>query len=197
MLKIGITGGIGSGKSVVSNLFRILGVPVFEADKAGKEILDDDPEVKGSLRDLFGPGIFNENGFVDRKKLAAIIFSDEKALKEVNSIIHPAVRKYFSAWCDQQKGPYIIHEAAILFESGFYRMMDYNILITADRETRISRVMERDAVSAAEVEKRISKQWDDKIKASLADVVIDNNNELLIPKVLEIDKQLKEYGKIW
>jgi dephospho-CoA kinase len=115
----------------------------------------------------------------------------------VNGIIHPAVRNHFFEWCERQQSPYVIHEAAILFESGFSRFMDYNILVTSDRETRIKRVMERDSIAASEVEKRIEKQWDDKKKASLSDVVIDNDKELLIPKIIEIDKRIKEYGKIW
>lgn len=196
-LKIGITGGIGSGKTVVCRIFKLLGIPVFEADLAAKNILDNDREIKGKLAGLFGGEIFKPDGYVDRRKLAGIIFNDDLSLQKVNAIIHPAVREDFLKWFEAQDAPYVLHEAAILFESGFYKMMDFNILISADKELRIRRVMERDLVSREKALHRMEKQWDDNRKAALADIVINNDNELLIPKVLEIDKRIKEYGKVW
>jgi dephospho-CoA kinase len=196
-LKIGITGGIGSGKTVVCKIFKLLGVPIFVADHVAKELIDTNSEIKRKLIHLFGPGIYKEDGNVDRKKLASLIFNDNLSLEKVNEIIHPVVKEKFLDWVREQDSTYVLHEAAILFESGFYKLMDYNILISADKEIRITRVMERDSVSREKVLSRIEKQWDDDKKAELADTVILNNNELLIPKVLEIHKKLNEYGKVW
>ena len=197
VLKVGITGGIGSGKSLVCKLFKILKVPVFEADLVAKDLLDHNGTIKNELIHLFGREICTAEQTIDRKKLASIIFNDNLALQKVNSIIHPKVKDSFFEWVANQDTPYILHEAAILFESGFYRLMDFNILITADRELRISRVMKRDGVDREEVLKRMRQQWPDEEKERLAQVIIRNENELIIPKVLEIDKKLKDHGKIW
>lgn len=197
VLKVGITGGIGSGKSLVCKLFKILKVPVFEADLVAKDLLDHNGTIKNELIHLFGREICTAEQTIDRKKLASIIFNDNLALQKVNSIIHPKVKDSFFEWVANQDTPYILHEAAILFESGFYRLMDFNILITADRELRISRVMKRDGVDREEVLKRMRQQWTDEEKERLAQVIIRNENELIIPKVLEIDKKLKDHGKIW
>lgn len=197
ILKVGITGGMGSGKSVVCKIFKLLGIPVFEADIIAKELLDNDSQIKTELINLFGETIYIQNQGIDRKKLAFIIFNDNIALHRVNGLVHPSVKEKFNDWVKKQDAPYIIHEAAILFESGFYKLMDYNILISAEKELRVKRVMERNNISAEMVLARIGKQWADDKKAKLADRVILNNNELLIPKILEIDKKLKEHGKIW
>lgn len=197
-LKIGITGGIGSGKTTVSKVFALLGIPVFEADVEAKKLLDTAPEIKTGLTQNFGESIYTANGTVDRKKLAHIIFNDESALKKVNELVHPAVKKSFENWAEQQDAPYVIHEAAILFESGFYRMMDFTLLISASEEQRIARVMERDGATEEEVRQRMSKQLPDAEKQKLASKVLMNDNKsLLIPQIIEIDKNLKEYGKIW
>jgi dephospho-CoA kinase len=197
VLKIGITGGIGSGKTIVCKIFGLLQVPIFVADQVAKELLDTDSEIKEKLIHLFGPDVYKADGNANRKKLASIIFNDDLSLQKANKIIHPVVKEKFLDWVAKQDSPYVLHEAAILFESGFYKLMDYNILISADKEIRIKRVMERDNVSREKVLLRIKKQWDDHKKAELADTVILNNNELLIPKVLDIHKKLKEYGKVW
>jgi len=193
-LKVGITGGIGSGKSTVCRIFKILGIPVFEADPVAREASDKDLRIKEGLIKLFGNTIYTTDGVVNRKKLASIIFNDKVLLKKVNGIIHPVVREKFTEWCLQQNTPYIIHEAAILFESGFYKMMDFNILIIADKEVRINRITSRNNFSRKQVLTRMANQWDDKKKAELADFVIFNSNELLIPQVLEIDEKIKEHG---
>ncbi|MBN2773601.1 MAG: dephospho-CoA kinase [Prolixibacteraceae bacterium] len=195
-IKIGITGGIGSGKSVVCKIFKCLGIPVFEADNVGKFLLDNDKNIRKKITGLFGESVYMPDNSIDRKKLASIIFNDNIALQKVNEIIHPAVRKEFESWILKQNTIYMIHEAAILFESGFYKLMDFNIHISADKNIRIKRVMERNKISEEMVLTRLNKQWDDKKKEKLADAVIYNNNELLIPQVLKIDKQLKENGKI-
>lgn len=197
-LKIGVTGGIGSGKSVICQIFSLLGVPVFEADTWAKKLMNLHPEIKTGLIDWYGPDIYAPNGTINREKLAGIIFSDTTEIQKVNSLIHPVVRQEFLRWAEMQPGPYLIHEAAILFESGFYKIMDYNILISAPEKERIKRVMKRDKVSAAIVKERINKQWTDEKKRPLANVeLVTNDKNLLIPQILKIDKQLKEYGKIW
>ncbi|MFW5823322.1 MAG: dephospho-CoA kinase [Tangfeifania sp.] len=196
---IGITGGIGSGKSTVCTVFKLLKVPVFEADKVAKELLDTHPEIKSGLVHRFGQNICTENGTIDRRKLAEIIFNDESQLKKMNQLVHPAVRNEFKEWvAKHEQYPYVIHEAAILFESGFYRMMDYTILVSAPREQRIKWVMKRDGVSRQQVEERMKNQMPEEEKQKLATRVLKNNNQqLLIPEIIEIDKNIRKYGKIW
>ena len=204
MLKIGITGGIGSGKSTICNFFKLIGIPVFQADVEAKKILNESAIIRGKMTLYFGSDIYLPNQTIDRnkkkkkkkkKKLAQLIFNSPSLLEKVNSIVHPEVRKRFFDWCDQQKTPYIIHEAAILFETGFAQMMDYNILVTAPKQQRTDWVMNRDNSSAKQVEERMSKQWPDEKKEQLADFIIKNNNqELIIPVLLELDQKFRAHG---
>lgn len=196
---IGITGGIGSGKSTICSVFKLLKAPVFEADKIAKELLNTHPEIKSGLVHQFGRNIYTENGTIDRKKLAEIIFNDELQLKKMNKLVHPAVRNEFRKWVDKhEQYPYVIHEAAILFESDFYTMMDYTILVSAPREQRIKWVMERDGVSRQQVEERMKNQMPEEEKQKMSTLVLKNNNhQLLIPRIIEIDKNIRKYGKIW
>lgn len=195
MLKIGITGGIGSGKSTICHFFRLLGVPVFEADPEAKKIMNQSPVIRSKLRMLFGNDIYLANQTIDRKKLAGLIFNSPPLLEEVNSIVHPEVRKHFFDWCDKQNSPYIVHEAAILFESGFYRMMDQTILVTAPLEERIRRVLARENTTEEDIRNRISKQWPDEEKMKLATYILKNNNEeLLLPRLIELDIKFKTHG---
>lgn len=197
-LKIGITGGIGSGKSTVCKVFSWLGIPVFEADTEAKKLMDTDPEIRTGLIHRFGTDIYTRNNSLDRKKLAGIIFNNEIQLQEVNQLVHPAVRAAFLSWSEKQNVPYVVHEAAILFESGFYKMMDFNLLVTAPENERVARVSKRDNVSESQVKERIRKQWPDSEKRKLANLEIKNaDTDLILPVILKIDKQLKEYGKIW
>jgi dephospho-CoA kinase len=198
-LTVGITGGIGSGKTTVCHVFELLGTPVFEADNVAKKLLNTDEIIKSELVHLFGPDIFNPDGTLNRKKLAGIIFNNPIQLTKMNQLVHPAVRKEFSKWTQQNEDfPYIIHEAAILFESGFYRMMDFTILVSAPEEERIKRVMKRERVSKKEVMERIKHQFSDEKKQKMATFVLENDNKhLLIPEIIKIDKNLKTYGKIW
>lgn len=197
-LSVGITGGIGSGKSMVCQIFKLLGVPVFEADLEAKHLINTNTQIKKGLIRLFGEGIYIPDIGVDRKKLASIIFNDEIQLAKINKLVHPLVHEEFNRWLKKQKSKYIIHEAAILFESGFYKTMDYTILISAPEKTRIERVIKRDGIGAEQVKKRIKKQWTDSQKRKLANLEIKNDNKnLIIPQILKIDTQLKEYGKIW
>ena len=195
MLKVGITGGIGSGKSTICNFFSLLGIPVFNADNEAKKIMNESLLVRSKMMMLFGKDIYLPNQDIDRKKLASIIFNSPSLLQKVNSIIHPEVRNYFNEWCNEQESPYIVHEAAILFESGFYKIMDYTILITAPENQRIERIMQRDKSTYEQIKKRISKQWTDEKKIKLADFTINNNNrELIIPTLIELDKKFKHHG---
>ncbi len=198
-LAIGVTGGIGSGKSTVCRMFEILGAPVFEADKVAKQLLDSHEGIKSGLIRLFGKNIYSAEGTVNREKLAGIIFNDDLYLQNMNNLVHPVVREEFISWLKKKETlPYVVLEAAILFEGGFYEMMDFTLLVTAPEEQRIARVMKRDGVTENLVRERMDKQWPDEEKEKLANMVLKNdNNRLLIPEIIKIDKNLKEYGKIW
>ena len=194
-MKVGITGGIGSGKSTVCRMFALLGIPVFEADKVAKELMNTSPEISEKLIRLFGAAVYLPDHTIDRKYLAGIVFNNPSLLAQLNEVVHPVVRKAFFDWCDKQKSPYIIHEAAILFESGFYKMMDKTIVVITREEERISRVMKRDGVTLEMVNERIKNQWNDEQRRKLADFIIGNNeDELIIPQVLEIDKKIRING---
>lgn len=197
-IKVGITGGIGSGKSIICSVFRLLGAPVFEADSTAKKLMDSDNEIIENIIALFGPETYSVNKQLNRKRIAGIIFNDDTQREKLNQIIHPAVRKAFNEWCKNQNNPYVIHEAAILFESGFYKMMDYTVLVTAPEKIRIERVIKRDNITTKEVKERIKKQWPDSEKRKLATIEIANDNKnLIIPKIIKIDENLRLYGKIW
>ncbi len=195
MIKVGVTGGIGSGKSTVCNFFKLIGIPVFEADLEAKKIINHSAIVRSQMIMNFGKDIYLPNHTINRKKLADIIFNSPSSLEKVNSIIHPEVRKNFNEWVDQQNSEYIVHEAAILFESGFYKMMDFMVLVTATTETRVKRVVERDKLTEKSVIARMKLQWDDKEKIKLSNLVLTNDNtELIIPQLIELDKNLRRHG---
>ncbi|HTD99479.1 MAG TPA: dephospho-CoA kinase [Mucilaginibacter sp.] len=191
MLKIGITGNIGGGKTTVSKIFEILGIPVFYADEAAKKVMITDPVLIDALKTAFGAGSYFEDGTLNRKHIASIVFNDEAELAKLNSLVHPAVFRAFDNWVAQIKdAPYVIKEAALLFESTSYKMCDYSIMVTAPLELRIKRVMQRDGLSRAEVESRNAKQFSEEKKIQLADHIIRNDNtELVIPQVLELHQQ--------
>lgn len=170
---IGLTGGIGSGKTTVSEMFRELGVPVYIADEAARRITAQ-PEVQQLIASTFGSEIAEADGTINRKKLAGIVFSDPNRLKMLNDIVHPLVKRDFQKWLSQQKAPFVIREAAILFESGTNIDCDQVITVTAPLELRISRVMERDQTTRAEVMTRMANQWPESQKIALSDYVITN-----------------------
>lgn len=197
-IKVGITGGIGSGKSTVCEVFRLLGVPVFKADKEAKDLMNSDIEVIEQLIRLFGKDIYTSNKTLDRKKLAGIIFNDDIQLNQINQIVHPAVKQDFEKWLKKQDSSYIIHEAAILFESGFYKMMDFTLLITAPEVMRIERVIQRDGIDTNKITERMEKQWPDSEKRKLASFeLVNDNKNLIVPQIIKIDENLRLYGKIW
>lgn len=195
MIKVGITGGIGSGKSTICHFFRVLGIPVFEADIEAKRLINNSDTIRNQLIAEFGSDIYLENKTIDRKKMAGLIFNSPPLLQKVNEIVHPEVRDYFEAWCRAQDSPYVVHEAAIMFESGFYKMMDYTILVTAPEEMRIRRVMNREQCTEESVRARIARQWADEQKMKRASFVLKNDNKtLILPQLFTLDKLFRNHG---
>ncbi|MCD4773715.1 MAG: dephospho-CoA kinase [Bacteroidales bacterium] len=191
MLKIGLTGSIGSGKTTIARIFQSLNVKVYYADIEGKKFLKN-INVKENIRSIFGNSVFNNYSEVDRKILADIVFSDYESLKKLNNIIHPLVENDFKDWAlALSSEKYIIHESAIIFESGLQNNFDEIITVTAPEELRLARIIERDNVKDEDFYKRVSNQWDDDKKIKMADYVIYNDvNHLLIPQVLKIHRKL-------
>ena len=190
MIKVGLTGGIGSGKTLIGEIFKRLKVPIFNADYQAKVILNSDQEVITKIKSTFGDDIYTTEG-VNRKKLADIIFGDQLALSKINAIIHPKVRQYFYEWIKKQKADYIIEEAAILFESKAYKELDITINVHADELIRINRVVARDKVSAEDVKRRMNSQLSDTERIELADFTIYNNgDQMILPQVLEIHNKI-------
>ena len=195
MIKVGITGGIGSGKSTACKVFKVLGIPVFEADLVARQLMNSNKKVRDQLVHVFGAAVYLPDQTIDRKHLAGIVFNNPSLLAQLNAIVHPAVINAFHNWVLNQHSHYLIHEAAILFESGFYKLMDKTITVATDVEQRIQRVMKRDGTSEEQVRQRIRNQWTDEQRIKLADFVIGNNdNELIIPQIVEIDKKLRSHG---
>lgn len=194
MKRVGLTGGIGSGKSTVARIFQSLGIPIYFADDRGKYLLDHDIELKHAVTAAFGNEIYPESK-LDRKALGTIVFQDPDRLKELNALVHPAVGRDYRAWCEAtatEDIPFTIKEAAILFETGGYKDMDVNIVVTAPEELRIARVMERDVIDESAVRARMDQQWPEGDKVLLADYVIVNDGEIsLIEQVVELWKELK------
>jgi len=192
MLKIGLTGNIGSGKTTVSKVFELLGIPVFYADDAAKEVMVKDQILIKGIQSAFGKLSYFDDGALNRKHIADIVFNDAEQLAKLNALVHPATFRAFDDWVKQVKdAPYILKEAALLFESDSYKMCNYSIMVQAPIETRIKRVMQRDGLSRAEVESRNSKQFSEEKKTALADYIIKNDDvQLVIPQVLELHQKI-------
>jgi dephospho-CoA kinase len=197
MLKVGITGNIGSGKTTISRMFELLGVPVFYADNEAKRVMITDEILIGELKNNFGRDAYFDDGKLNRKYIANIVFNDAEALTALNSLVHPAVFRAFDNWVVKfDTAPYIMKEAALLFESDSYKMCDKAIMVTAPLETRIARVMERDQITREEVENRNAKQFSEEKKIAMADYIIRNDNtELVIPQALALHKQFLALSK--
>ena len=195
MLKIGLTGNIGSGKTLVSEIFLTLGIPVYYADEESKKFLDD-PTVKNEILKQFGYGILTYDQKINRRSLATIVFTDPIALQVLNSILHPRVRIDFRNWANRQiNKPYVIQEAAIIFESGFTEEYNFIIHTSCPKEIAIARVIKRDNIDGHSVLRRMQFQLDDAEKSRLSDFVIRNDDsEMVIPQVLAIHRQLLETG---
>jgi len=189
MLSIGLTGGIGSGKSIVSQIFSTLGIPVLDADVLAKKIMHENDEVKSQIIHAFGVESYNEQG-LNRSFIANIVFKDPFQLQVLNSIVHPATIEAGKIWASQQNAPYTIKEAALFFESGSAEGMDIIIGVYAPDSLRIHRVMQRDQISRAEVINRMNHQISQTIKMKLCDkVIINDEQSLLIPQVLELHNE--------
>lgn len=191
MLKVGITGGIGSGKSTVAKIFALLGVPVYYADDAAKSIMQTDNTLIEQVKAHFGAAIYDSNNVLDRSALGKIVFNDKEKLELLNSLVHPATIRHSDEWASRQKAPYVLKEAALLFESGSFAQLDKCIGVYAPQPLRIHRVMKRDNISRNDVLARMHKQIDDSIKMKLCDFVIRNDEqEMVIPQVLSLHQQL-------
>ena len=191
MVKVGLTGGIGSGKSFVAALFAELGVPVYEADLEAKMLIEVDPEIVKAYKSFFGNDIYSPLG-LNRKQVAALVFGNQELLKQVNQVVHPAVARHFEEWLMQHSdASYVIHEAAILFESKSNELMDRVITVSAPEVIRIARVMERDGVGEEAVKLRMNNQMKEEERLAKADfVIINDESQLLLPQVIELHQQL-------
>ncbi len=192
MLKIGLTGGIGSGKSYISRIFQELGVPVYDADTEARRLMEEDIDLKEKISELFGEHAYQGN-YLNRSYISEYVFTDKELLAKLNALVHPVVHEDFIKWANSKPEDikYVIKEAAILIESGGYMQMDLNILVTADQETRIERVMERDAVSSEKVKDRMRNQASDDEKKKYADIIISNEkNSMILQQIVDLHQKL-------
>lgn len=195
VLKIGLTGGIGSGKSTAAQIFEVLGVPVYYADVEAKRLMNEDEQLRSEIIKIFGERTYSNNS-LDRKYIASIVFSDPSKLELLNSIVHPATKNDSERWMLSQTTPYAIHEAALIFEAKVNERLDYVIGVSSPEELRIQRAIQRDNVSREEVIKRMDRQLDEKIKMSQCDfILINDEQQLLIPQVLELHQKLINFSK--
>ena len=192
MKKIGITGGIGSGKSTVAKLIMALGYPVYIADDEAKRLINTDEKIRQQIIELLGDEAYDAFGY-NRRYVADRVFTDRSLLQQLNQIVHPAVSRHFKEWCLQFKDDALLfQEAAILFENGSYKKFDKTILVKAPTDVRLRRVMKRDALSKEEVMRRMDKQWTDQKKSKLADyVVMCDGENIVIHQVLKIIKEIE------
>jgi dephospho-CoA kinase len=187
MLKIGITGGIGSGKSTVTQIFEILNVPIYKSDLEARDLMMGDAEIISEIKHHFGNNAYLDSGILNKKYISDIVFNNVEKLNLLNSIVHPVVFEHFKNWCSLQKSPYILKEAALLFETNFYKENHYNILVSCPLEIRIQNVMKRDGSNREKVVSIINKQMAEGEKEKLADFIIYNNEKsFLIEQVLAL-----------
>lgn len=196
MIKVGLTGNIGSGKTIVCKVFETMGVPVFYADMVARALLEE-YGIASTIAHKFGNSVLTSDGKVSRVALASVVFNDEESLKQLNQIIHPLVREKFDQWASAHRNfPYIIQEAAILVETGLYKNFDKLIVVSAPQSLRIQRVIERDNVLESDVLARGSNQYPQELLEEKADFIIVNDGNLaVLPQVLEIDARLRDCTK--
>lgn len=190
MMVVGLTGGIGSGKSTIAKAFAALGIAVFNSDEQAKALIATDTQVKERIIAAFGEEAY-QNGEYNRAYIAQIVFNNSEKLAILNGIVHPALAEYFKQWAKEQTSPYVLKEAAILFESGSYKDCDYIITVTAPEEVRIARVMARDHCTEAQVRARMAQQWTDAQRIALSDAVIENIN------LEETEKRVRELNNLF
>lgn len=189
-MKLGVTGGIGSGKTSVCRVFGVLGIPVFSADPEAQIIMNTDRSVINSINNIAGKDLYTD-GRLNKEELASLIFHDAELLKKVNSLVHPVVFEHFREWTDMQTTPYVIMEAAILFESGASKLVDRVATVVAPVEERIYRVIVRNKLTREQVTDRIKNQMDDEERIRFSDYVINNSeNEMIIPVILGIHEDI-------
>lgn len=192
---IGITGGIGSGKTTVAKIFSLLGIPVYSADDAAKEIMVKDPLLVAQIREHFGDAAYFDDGSLNRKHISNIVFADKAQLEVLNSLVHPATIRDSEAWARRQASPYVLKEAALMYETESFHHVDKVIVVSAPQALRIQRVMKRDGVDRNAVLARMHKQLDEAIKLKLADYVIYNDEQqMVIPQVLSLHHQLLTFS---
>ncbi len=189
---VGLTGGMGSGKTTIAHMFKKLGVAVYIADSEAKKLIQNSPEIHMKLIALLGEKVY-ENGILNKRFMAEKIFNNPDLLESVNAIVHPKVKEHFSQWANRQKGNYVIKEAAILFENGGYRDCDSVILVTAPKKIRIQRILNRENITIDAIEARMKNQWSDTKKKKMADIVLENISlESTHLKVEKIHKKLSQ-----
>jgi dephospho-CoA kinase len=195
-LKIGVTGGIGSGKTTVCKVFTAIGIPVFSADNEAKKLMESDPQVMEQVNSIAGYDIY-QGGTLNRAELAELIFNSRDLLERINGVVHPAVRRQFEIWYSDQEAGYVILEAAILFETGSYKTVDRIITVIAPFEERIERVVRRNSLTREQIMERIRNQSDDEYKISRSDFVIDNSdNRMIIPEILRIHDEIMKQANL-
>lgn len=193
MKAIGLTGGIGSGKSTVARILRQMGYPVYIADKEASRLMNTHPEIQKELQQRFGPAIYTAQGAIDKPKMAQLVFNDAQALADLNRIVHPRVMEDFRQWSLQQNSLLVFFESAILFEAGLDRFFHSVICVSAPESLRISRVVERDRTTSDKVEERIRNQSDEALKCQKADFVIYNDrNHMILEQLLETLQKLQD-----
>ena len=190
MLKIGLTGGIGSGKTTVTKIFEKFNIPIFYSDFEAKKCMQSDVSLIKNIKATFGSDIYS-NRKLEKDRLARIIFNNDSALQTINRLVHPAVQRVFEEWCSMQNSSYVLKEAAILFESGSDKDLDHIICVSAPDELRMERVMKRDGIIESQVLERMSKQWKQSRKIDLAHFnIVNDEKQLLIPQVLSVHSLL-------
>ena len=196
IFKVGITGGIGVGKTTIAKIFHLLGIALYNADEQAKLLVTKNMELKDSILQLLGTQSYGEDGSYNRAFVAQKVFDQPLILQQLNSLIHPAVANDFETWCKNQSSTYVLKEAALLVESGSYKALDKLIVVTAPLAIRIARIEQRDQRSVEEIKSIIDRQLTDEKKIAEADFVISNDNHsLVIPQVLAIDAQLRLLSK--
>jgi dephospho-CoA kinase len=190
MKKIGLTGGIGSGKSTIAEVFKVLNIPVYNSDESAKALMNENPLLMEEISKIFGVNIY-QNGELNRAELGAIVFKNPELLQQLNAVVHPVVGDDFNAWCNNQQSKYVIKEAAIIFETGINKMLDGVIAVIAPNELRIKRVLKRPGMTEELIKDRMSRQLPTETLIDKANWLINNDETVLvIPQVLKVHEEI-------